>query len=35
MLGLAEGALVNTMPYLKERNVFGKLIGQFQVRENA
>ena len=33
MLGLAEGALAHTMPYLKERKAFGQPIGQFQVRK--
>lgn len=32
MLGLAEGVLGHTMPYLKERKAFGQPIGQFQVQ---
>ena len=34
MLGLAEGVLGHTMPYLKERKAFGQSIGQFQVITN-
>ena len=31
MLGLAQGVLGHTIPYLKERKAFGQPIGQFQV----
>lgn len=31
MLGLAEGALDATIPYLNERTQFGRRIGEFQV----
>ncbi|XP_065919575.1 short/branched chain specific acyl-CoA dehydrogenase, mitochondrial-like [Dysidea avara] len=34
MLGLAEGALAHTMPYLKERKAFGQPIGQFQAMQH-
>ena len=35
MLGLAEGVLGHTIPYLKERKAFGQPIGQFQVWLNV
>ena len=31
MLGLAEGALEQTLPYIKERHAFGQAISEFQV----
>jgi len=33
MVGLAEGALDSTMPYLHQRKQFGKAIGEFQGME--